>query len=536
METASPLLHLPASHLVSGLAADLLEGRCCELLRPLRFLRPGSVLEPHPSPGARVSLAAELAMANQGYGHPRAAELAERFADPNTAIVVSGQQAGLFGGPLYSLTKMIAVARWAERLEAQGVAAVGVFWVATEDHDFAEVARATFAASGAKVLDLGEDLDPLMPVGMRPLGPQLARVMKEIEDLYGTEVSSAGSELLESAYCPEATFGEAFSRFMVGLLGERSPLLLDSMLPALKRAQRPWLRRLVERRAEVSSALSEAAKRVDDSGHRLQVPEQKGASPLFVLSGSARRRVVWEGEEGWSLRGENETREVSSLLGMIEEDPGAVSPGVLARPAIQDAVLGSSLQLMGPGELAYLAQASSLYPILDVGAPFTALRPQMLVLERAPRRQLQKLGLPLTEILGSEAELERRLAEDLGAGAMDTARAAVLAGIEDLRDPCLDIDRDLERPWRKTRDQVARALDLLSAKAYAAAVRRDDTLRQRCESIRAACLPLGRPQERVLCTAHFALRHGPGFALRAWEQLDVSSDAIQIVDPQGVEA
>ena len=533
-EAVTPLLDLPAAHLVSGLAADLLKGKGHELLGPLSFLPPGGVLQPRRLAGERASLAAELAQANQSYGHPRAEELAARFADPKTVIIVSGQQAGVFGGPLYSLTKMIAVARWAERLVAQGVPAVGVFWVATEDHDFAEVASATFAPAGATTLALGEDAQPLMPVGMRTLGAQLARVLQEIEDLYGSDGSPAGLELLSSAYRPDARFGEAFSRFMVGLLKERSPLLLDSMLPALKQAQRPWLRRLVERRVEVSAALTGAAKRVEGSGYRLQVPEQKGASPLFVLSDSSRRRVLWEGEERWSLRGEKESRHVSSLLEMVDENPGMVSPGVLARLPLQDAVLGSGLQLMGPGELAYLAQASSLYPVLEVPAPHTALRPQMLVLERAPRRHLQKLGLPLAQILGSEAELDRRLAEGRGVEAMDEARAAVLAQIDDLCGCCLDIDPDLERPWRKTRDQVERALGLLSAKACAAAVRRDETLRHRCESVRGACLPLGRPQERVLCTAHFVLRYGPGFAARAWDQLDVTSDAIQIVDPDEV--
>ena len=532
--TSPAAYQIPASRFASGLAGELLAGSSAEMIAPLRFLRPGETLDSYPRAADRAALAAEMARANQYYGHPRADELAARLADPATVVVVTGQQAGLLGGPLYSLTKMIGVARWAAKLEDEGIPAVGVFWVATEDHDYREVAVANVpAGDGLVSFDLGDDEQPLMPVGMRALGGGMSRVLEEVRAAYPSGVDEETWELLTSTYRPDARFGEAFCRFMVRLLGDRSPLVLDSQLPALKEAQRPWLRGLVERRDAVCEALVEASQRVEAAGRKPQVKGGDRHSGLFVISGEQRRRVVWHGESEWSLRGSDAAPEpIETLLERIDENPAAVSPGVLARPAMQDAVLGTSLQLMGPGELAYLAQAASVYPVLGIEAPQTTLRPQMLVVSRRQRKHLDGLGLDLAAVLGAEEDVERRLAEGRGAEQADVVHAAVLAEIEKLHQVCADIDGNLERPWQKTRDNIDRALSTLSAKMCAAAVRRDEVLLRRLQALRDACTPGGAPQERVVASAHYPLRYGKCFAASAYEQLEVGSDLIQVIDPE----
>ena len=480
-------------------------------------------------------LAEEMERANTSYGHPRAAELAARLADPATVVIVAGQQAGLFGGPLFSLTKMIGVAKWAQELEQRGVPAVGVFWVATEDHDYREIARCVLGAE-PESLEAGDDEQPLMPVGMRTWGAGIERVLHRARELYPGEESEPALAALSSAFRADARVGEAFSRFMVWLLGERSPLLLDSMLPALKEAEKPWLRTLVERRVDVAEALGAAGRRVDEAGYKLQVRSSPEASPLFLLHGERRCRILWNGDAHFTLRGteksEAERRPVKELLEAIEENPSVVSPGVLARPVIQDAVLGSGLQLMGPGELAYMTQAAALYPVLGVDAPITSLRPQILVLESKQRRRLRQLDMTLEEALASEADLEDRLARRAGIEFLDDARQRLLAEVDDLGVRALAIDSQLERPLQKTRSQVENALNLFSQKVVASASRQDSTSRQRLEDVRSRCLPLGTPQERTLSTAHFALTYGRDFAASVWDQMALNSDRIQIIEPR----
>ncbi|HEV7516925.1 MAG TPA: bacillithiol biosynthesis BshC, partial [Thermoanaerobaculia bacterium] len=345
--------------LLPPLPAAYLAGRDLDLLAPLCFLAPGT-LPAAPSgaaPAGRRGLAEALGVANRGYGHPAADELARRLADPATRVVVTGQQPGLFGGPLYTYSKMVAAARWAAALEAAGEPAVAVFWVATEDHDYAEVATAAFlTALGPRAFDLGPDPEPLVPVGMRTLGPEVTRMLAALAAAFPGELHAEWLATLGRWYRPDARFGEAFCRLFAHLLGPRCPLLLDAMHPALKAAERPLLKRLVERRHEIAAAAAARDAEIERRGYPLQVSPQRGASPLFLFHRGERRRIEWRGEDGFALRGREEGGgSVAELLRTIDENPGVVSPGVLARPAVQDAVLGTCLQVLGPGEISYMA-------------------------------------------------------------------------------------------------------------------------------------------------------------------------------------
>jgi bacillithiol biosynthesis cysteine-adding enzyme BshC len=531
--TSSPL-HLRGDRFLSGLARELVAGRGSELLAPLVFAAPGALPPLQSRPGERAKVAADLERANASYGHPRASELARRFADPDTLVVVAGQQAGLFGGPLYTLTKMAGTTLVAEALERAGRKAVATFWVATEDHDFAEVAHAGFmGASGPLEVTLGCDPSPLEPVGMRTLGPALTSAFDALRATYPGAVDGDAWQLLASSYRPDARFGEAFAKLMVALLGDRAPLLVDSMLPSLKQAQRPWLARAVERRHEISNQLGAQAARVTAAGHELQVEDDRIAAPIFMLRGRERRRVLWEGTDRFVLRGTGEEeRPIADLFATIADNPAVVSPGVLLRPVVQDAVLGTALQLMGPGELAYLAQAAPLYTRLEVEAPHVALRPQMLVLDCKQRRHLADLGLTLEQLLLEERSVFALLDRGGASERITSLRSSTLAELDAMKSEFTAVDGGLERPFEKTREQIARALDLFAAKATAASVRRDRTVRARTETLRAACLPAGAPQERWLSAAHFVLRYGRAFGEAVLAQLDVFSDAVQIVDPE----
>ena len=532
---------LTAAGLLAGAPAAFLAGRDRDLLAPLRFLAPweapGTVPAGAPRPlypEARRELAAALAVANRGYGHADADRLARRLADPATHVVVTGQQPGLLGGPLYAFSKAVAAARWVAALEAQGEPAVAVFWVATEDHDWAEVSAAVVPTpEGARSFDLGPDPAPLTPLGMRTFGPAVDDVLRGIAeavpgDLYGEWIATVGRW-----YRPDARFGEAFSRLMVHLLGPHSPLFLDAMLPALKTAERPFLRRLIEQRAAIDEAITRREAAVVARGHALQVHPQRGASPLFLLSRGERRRIEWRGDDRWALRGreEGDGGSIADLLAIVDDNPGVVSPGVLARSAVQDAVLGTSLFLVGPGELAYMTQGSAVYPFLAGEAPWIALRPQALVLESHLADKLAGLGLSLADLLGDRHRLDRALAVAEGEDFVAPVRQRVAAALDELRAPTLAADPSLERPLDKTREQILRALDLFAEKAVSAAARRNAVRDRRVQHLREACLPLGRLQERVVAAAHFQGKYGPRFVASFQEQMELDPRYLQVISP-----
>ncbi|HEX5761313.1 MAG TPA: bacillithiol biosynthesis cysteine-adding enzyme BshC [Thermoanaerobaculia bacterium] len=538
--TAALRVDLAAAGLLPPLPRAWLEGRDLDLLAPLRLALPGAPPPLPPLPGAPVlaarrALADALSLANRGYGHPDADRLAARLADPATRVVVGGQQPGLFGGPLYTLVKAVALGRWAAALEAQGEPAVAVFWVATEDHDWRELAAAAFPTpEGVRAFDLGPDPEPLVPIGMRTFGPEVEAVLEALRAAIPGERYAAWLATLARWYRPDARFGEAFCRLLAHLLGARCPLLLDAMLPPLKEAQRPVLERLVERRDAVEAAFVRADAAISGRGHPLQVAARPGEAPLFLIGREGRRRVEWR-DGGFVLRGVPgaEPLPIAELLETIAQNPGAVSPGVRARSVVQDAVLGTALQVLGPAELSYMAQAAGLYEVLELEAPAVALRPQAVVLEPRQAARLEEEGLALADLLGPVERLERRLAEDAGGDVTAAARRRIEETLDGLRAPVVALDPSLERPWEKAREQVLKGLDLLGSRVVAAAARRDEVRRRRIEQLREAVLPLGKLQERVVSTAHFPGKHGDAFAAALWEQLELEPRELQAVVPDG---
>jgi len=528
-DTSRLELDLLASGRLAPIPSALLQGRDLDLVAPLRFLESGELPSGEPPRVDRSELAAALAAANADYDHPLATRLAERLADPATRVVVTGQQPGLYGGPLLTVTKMAAAVLWAETLTAAGQPAVPVFWVASEDHDWKELTRtALVTREGPRQFDLGPDPAPLQPVGLRRFGEPIADLERRISAQLDTPIAAEGFRLAGRWYRPDARFGDAFCRLMVHLLGPRAPLMLDAMLPAVKRLERPWLARLVERRRAVGEALQAADEKLEQRGYPLQVRRQAEASPLFLLCDDERRRIAWSGAESYSLRGRDDPpAAVDELRAIIEEDPARLSPSALARPAIQDALLGTTLQLMGAAELSYLAQAAAIYPVLGIEPPWTGLRPHALVLEDRHVAHLEELDVSLAELLGSSSE--RLLAEKLGEDFVEPVRRQLEERIDALRAPVIELDATLERPWRKTRDQIVRALDQLSSKVAAAVARRHDVRSRRLGRLYDLCLPEGQLQERYLSVIDFLARFGPSFVDAYWSQLRLEPQVLQVI-------
>jgi uncharacterized protein YllA (UPF0747 family) len=219
------------------------------------------------------------------------------------------------------------------------------------------------------------------------------------------------------------------------------------------------------------------------------------------------------------------------LFRSIEENPGVVSPGVLARPAVQDAVLGTSLQVMGPGELSYMAQVSSLYPHLEVEPPVTSLRPQTLVIEAHQIEKGAEIGVTLTDLLGDRSRLDHKLADREGGDFVTPVRERIAGALDELRRPAIAADASLERPFDKTREQILRSLDLFGEKATAAWARRNEVVSRRVDQLRELCLPNGKLQERTIVSAHYQGKYGERFAESYWEQLSLDPTRLQVIVP-----
>lgn len=531
MTSASPSgSTLALAERLSPLAAGLAFGSERDLLAPLGYARSASELPPAPRVD-RAPVAAALAAANQAYGHPRAAELAARLADPATRVVVTGQQPGLFGGPFHTLLKALAAARWVEELERAGQPAVALFWMATEDHDWAEVAQATLlTAEGPRTHSLGEDPEPLVPVGSRVVGDGVEAALAAFAEASGHPAYVEAWQAVARWWRPSARFGEAFARLLAHWLGPRCPLIVDAQLPQLKSAERAVLTQIVERRAELDATYAAATARVEARGYTPQVAFRPGASPLFLLEEGKRRRIEWQGEDQFALRGSSRPpRPLADLLTALADNPLLVSPGVLARPAVQDAVFGTSLQVLGPGELSYMTQVAAAYPVLGIAPPAVTLRPHALVLEARQRGWLDELGLPLEVVLGDAAELTKQLGQHPVLARVEALARQLDSDLDALRPELAAVDASLEGPWQKTRDQAVRALSTFGEKVAAAAARRDEQTRRRVDQLRHHALPGGKLQERVAASAYLVGRYGEPLLEALWRDLELASPWLQVV-------
>jgi bacillithiol biosynthesis cysteine-adding enzyme BshC len=507
------------------------------LLEPLRWVSTVEQVGPLAPAPDRRALASGLAVANASYGHPRARVLAEKLADPATTVVVTGQQPGLFGGPLYTLVKALAAVRWARNLESAGRPAVAVFWMATEDHDWTEVARAAWrTSSGTREANLGEDTAELRPVGLRTLGPGLERVRAAVLESLGSPDAAERFDDLTRESRVDARFGEAFARLYCRLLGDDAPLLLDAQLSELKAAERPWMRRLVERRHELKEAISSAEALLGARGLDPQVRPQPGAGQLFVLrsgdGGPERVRVVWEGRDGYSLRGSQEVHPVAQLLDTIDSNPSVVSPGVLSRQAIQDAVLGSGLMILGPGEMAYTAQSRATYKVLGVPGTPVARRPQAIFVEPNLLRKGADWIEALPALLGADFRPDRWLGERGGSNgleALETARGQVERLLEDLRNPAAEVDSQLVKAWERTREGVLRSFETFGERWKASLGRRDEAELQRWTKLRDYVAPDGVPHERVWTVGPSAARWGPAWLGALRSSLSTDAEAWHVI-------
>ena len=465
---------------------------------------------------ADAALAAVVERQLVSRGAPTAARAAAaRLRDAGAVAVVTGQQAGLFGGPLYTLFKAVTALRLARRLaDEHGVPAVPVFWVDAEDHDLDEI-------GSCHVLDgdltrVAVALDFEVPPRTSAASVALDGSVREALDalraaLAPTEFTDEVLDALAAAYRPGTRLVEAFARWLDRQLGAHGLVVFDASDPAAK----PFARRLFEREignaGRTAKLAAEAGAELASLGYHAQAAPAPGSVALFRLD--ATRETIRASDGVFSTGGR--TLDAAALLAEVESDPARYSPNVLLRPIVQDALLPTVAYVAGPHELAYLGQLRRVYAAFDVPMPVVHPRASATLVDTAAARFLHRHEVAFADLQPRDDGALNRLlalripksveqaiaaAERSAAGRLDAVAEAVPA-----------LDPTLAGAVASTRSRIERELGNLRGKTVAAAKRRDATLRRQFERARAQSFPAGVPQERSVSGVHFLNRHG--FAL-----------------------
>jgi bacillithiol synthase len=458
----------------------------------------------------------------------RPAFLAEGPAAPRLELllrgdalcVTTGQQPGLFLGPLYTVYKALSAVAYAEHLErVLERPVVPVFWVAGDDHDFLESGH-TFTLSGAGeverlALPARAPDAPLTPMYREPLGPTVLQLLEAFwETQPATEFRPATEAWLGRHYAPERSVADAFAGAVADLLGPLGVTVFRPTHPAVKTAMAPHLLRALEEAVALDRRLAERAAALAAGGRPSPVTVGEGASLVMLEGAAGRDRLLLE-DGAYHLRRSGERFTLAELAGIAERDPERLSPNVLLRPVIEAALLPTVAYVGGPGELAYLPQSAPVYEALGIRAPLPVPRWSGIVLETRTRKVLDKYGVAIDDLQLPEGQLEQRLVRSELApealAAFGILQETLEREYDIVRDAAVGVDPTLRKPVESARNAALAGVRDVEKRLLSHLKQRNDTLVQQLARTRTALFPLAKPQERILGVPPFLTRYGPDF-------------------------
>lgn len=445
---------------------------------------------------------------------------ASELGRAGSLAVVSGQQAGLFGGPLYSLYKGAAAAHLARAIQADTAApCVPVFWVASDDHDYAEVAVHHWIDGEGSVRTWRASDDPRdagKPVFDRALAPDF--VERCVADLIAATPPSANRDAVAEFLrgiampptgAPTATFESQFVRAILRWLGPLGVVPIAPRLGFMRRRAAPLMRREIDARGATATMVRAAGEALEREGAKGIVLHRTGSEAnFFVERGGVRAKCAWDGD-ALVMQRPDDGREVARLSAeeatrLLAADPGAFSPNAALRPLVQDAALPTVAYVAGPSELVYHAQIGALYPYFGVFRPIVAPRPSAVLIEPRVARLADKIGLTVASALaGGSAAIHDAAARAADASGLRPRAAAAMDAVATQLDvlDALSIetgDAGVVRTVAKMRESLDAGRARLGERLDELVLKRGETIATQGRRLDAALFPNGEPQERVL--------------------------------------
>ncbi|HZB89266.1 MAG TPA: bacillithiol biosynthesis cysteine-adding enzyme BshC [Terracidiphilus sp.] len=438
-------------------------------------------------------------------------------------IVVTGQQVGLLGGPMFVPLKAATAVARARKASEAGRPHAAVFWLATEDHDFAEIDHVVFP-SRRELTRLVYDKAPAAPVrvGGVVLDETILPLLEQAWELVGY---SDAMEALAAAYTPGRTFGQAFAEFYARVFAAQGLLIFDAEGREAHRLGAPVLRAALERADELHAALDERNSALTAAGYHAQVAVAAHSSLLFLIDAKTGARVALKREPpsaaepaGVWLAG-RDRYSTAELVGILEAEPERISPAALLRPVFQDFLFSTSLTIGGPAEIAYFAQSAVLFEKILGRMTHAEPRFSATLIEPAMGELLRTHELTLDRVFQENAD---SLAQLLAARAMPvegkTRLAAAGNALDEELTPLLAWMHALDAGLGRSGDTAARKMryqmNRLRRLAANFQMQREESLKRHADAISRAVFPGGVLQERMHGAAYYFGRYGLELAER----------------------
>jgi bacillithiol synthase len=448
-------------------------------------------------------------------------EVLTRLAQPGTVAVVTGQQVGLFSGPAYTIYKALTAVRAASELTARGIPAVPIFWLATEDHDFAEVNRFwTFDAEHHPVELSVRDYDAAAIAG-RPVGEVSAKKYPTEalrRSLEGFPFGAETCDLVEQAYANGATFGAAFGALLKQLLPSYGLLHIDPMQPAIRELGAPAIRSALSHAPDLTAALLKRNQELIEAGYHAQVHVEDHTSLVFLLEDG--RRIALKRKNGeYSANGRRFSTEE------LMQRAASLSPNALLRPVIQDSILPTVAYVGGPAELAYLAQSQVIYRQILGRMPVALPRGGFTLFDQRSDKLMQRYKLCLQDFFQGGEHLRDHIAAKLVppsvAHTMSDAKTSTDAAMDRLAAALAGFDPTLVAALANNRKKIDYQLSKMERKIAREALRRDERASRDAAHLCGLIYPHKHLQERLYSIVPFLAKHGLDLVDRIYENIQL---------------
>jgi bacillithiol synthase len=478
----------------------------------------------------RLRLCEVLLDQNRSFGaHGRTLENLDRLKENDCLAIVTGQQVGLFTGPAYTIYKALTAVKLAAHYACRGIKTVPIFWMATEDHDIAEVDHCDVVDGDSvlsKVQYLASPEDSQRSVGRVAFLPSIESARAEfLGTLPSSEFKQQIDAILAASYYPGNSFARAFGQVMSALFANYGLILIDPQDERLKELVKPVFEGVVSHGERAQVGVQERSQRLVAEGYQAQVQLEPEISFLFAEYQEKRKALTRE-HGSFRVKGEDVILSREELLQWVRQFPQRLSPNVLLRPVVQDYLLPTFTYVGGPSEIAYLAQAAPLYEFLGGKMPIIFPRTSFSIIERKTGKVLDRYQLDFCDLFqGAEVVMKTVIEKTLDqtlARQFDEIETVFDQRLAELEEPLKKVDQTLADALKTIRQKVQYQVTHLRTKFVHAQTRHNETVTKQIEKALAILYPQKSLQERRLNIFYFLSRYGMDFMAQLYEEIDLS--------------
>jgi bacillithiol biosynthesis cysteine-adding enzyme BshC len=440
---------------------------------------------------------------------------------PDSVAIVTGQQTGLFMGPLYTIYKALTAVCLAGELRRRGVNAVPVFWMETGDHDFREATLRTVldGAGHARSIDFGPKLFPETEIAMRSVGPiRFTGAIRNVTKEYLSNIpDSAGktgvAEMLEAAYSPGRSFADAFAITMHRLLPETGLILFNPGDEEAKQLAVPVFSRALSEAEQIHCAIVQRNEDLLSAGFHTQVHFLPDSTALFLTLDGKRQAIETRGLDNFQLKNGGEKFDNAQMLKLAAQTPEIFSPNVLLRPIVQDFLFPTAAYAGGAAEIAYFAQIEALYSIFKRPMPVIWPRNSFTLIEPEIAETMNRIGTGFKDLFLDKSEFEenilRRSASFQTIEKLDRLYEKLDADLTEIRPDARKIEARLDGMTDAARRKILYNVRYLKSRAVRYETARNEATVRDVGMLMNNLLPGGTLQERELTIFHFLATRGP---------------------------